>query len=62
MLGSEDVDGDREAGTEGGENNDEEEKKDETSSPPEANSQCQTPIKMKPNTEAPENVVWSLNV
>lgn len=25
----------------------------------EANSRCQTPIKMKPNTEPPENVEWS---
>ncbi|XP_030059526.1 histone-lysine N-methyltransferase EZH2 isoform X6 [Microcaecilia unicolor] len=57
-----DTDSDREAGTEtGGENNDkeEEEKKDETSSSSEANSRCQTPIKMKPNIEPPENVDWS---
>uniref|UniRef100_A0ACB8FTL7 Histone-lysine N-methyltransferase ezh2 n=1 Tax=Sphaerodactylus townsendi TaxID=933632 RepID=A0ACB8FTL7_9SAUR len=57
-----DTDSDREAGTEtGGENNDkeEEEKKDETSSSSEANSRCQTPIKMKPNIEPPENVEWS---
>lgn len=25
----------------------------------EANSRCQTPIKMKPNSEPPENVEWS---
>lgn len=25
----------------------------------EANSRCQTPIKMKPNIEPPENVEWS---
>ncbi|KAM4705719.1 histone-lysine N-methyltransferase EZH2 isoform 3-T3 [Rhinophrynus dorsalis] len=57
-----DTDSDREAGTEtGGESNDkeEEEKKDETSSSSEANSRCQTPIKMKPNIEPPENVEWS---
>ncbi|XP_016849932.1 histone-lysine N-methyltransferase EZH2 isoform X8 [Anolis carolinensis] len=62
VLESKDTDSDREAGTEtGGENNDkeEEEKKDETSSSSEANSRCQTPIKMKPNTEPPENVEWS---
>uniref|UniRef100_K7E0A4 [histone H3]-lysine(27) N-trimethyltransferase n=1 Tax=Monodelphis domestica TaxID=13616 RepID=K7E0A4_MONDO len=62
MLESKDTDSDREAGTEtGGENNDkeEEEKKDETSSSSEANSRCQTPIKMKPNIELPENVEWS---
>ncbi|PIO31569.1 Histone-lysine N-methyltransferase EZH2 [Aquarana catesbeiana] len=56
-----DTDSDREAGTEtGGESNDkeEEEKKDETSSSSEANSRCQTPVKMKPN-ELPENVDWS---
>ena len=44
-------------GIEGGENN--EERKDGTCSSSEANSQCQTPIKMKPNTEAPENMMWS---
>uniref|UniRef100_A0A8C8TXQ3 Histone-lysine N-methyltransferase EZH2 n=1 Tax=Peromyscus maniculatus bairdii TaxID=230844 RepID=A0A8C8TXQ3_PERMB len=62
VLESKDTDSDREAGTEtGGENNDkeEEEKKDETSSSSEANSRCQTPIKMKPNIEPPENVEWS---
>uniref|UniRef100_A0A8D2D9D5 Histone-lysine N-methyltransferase EZH2 n=1 Tax=Sciurus vulgaris TaxID=55149 RepID=A0A8D2D9D5_SCIVU len=62
VLESKDTDSDREAGTEtGGENNDkeEEEKKDETSSSSEANSPCQTPIKMKPNIEPPENVEWS---
>ncbi|KAF3819459.1 hypothetical protein GH733_013609 [Mirounga leonina] len=61
VLESKDTDSDREAGTEtGGENNDkeEEEKKDETSSSS-ANSRCQTPIKMKPNIEPPENVEWS---
>ncbi|XP_053322990.1 histone-lysine N-methyltransferase EZH2 isoform X4 [Spea bombifrons] len=59
---SKDTDSDREAGTEtGGESNDkeEEEKKDETSSSSEANSRCQTPIKMKANAEPPENVEWS---
>ncbi|XP_067406446.1 histone-lysine N-methyltransferase EZH2 isoform X5 [Emydura macquarii macquarii] len=62
VLESKDTDSDREAGAEtGGENNDkeEEEKKDETSSSSEANSRCQTPIKMKPNIEPPENVEWS---
>ncbi|XP_057360849.1 histone-lysine N-methyltransferase EZH2 isoform X3 [Manis pentadactyla] len=62
VLESKDTDSDREAGAEtGGENNDkeEEEKKDETSSSSEANSRCQTPIKMKPNSEPPENVEWS---
>ncbi|EQB78466.1 histone-lysine N-methyltransferase EZH2 [Camelus ferus] len=73
VLESKDTDSDREAGTEtGGESNDkeEEEKKDETSSSSgeaaarrpsccEANSRCQTPIKMKPNSEPPENVLWS---
>ncbi|MBV95469.1 Histone-lysine N-methyltransferase EZH2, partial [Eschrichtius robustus] len=62
VLESKDTDSDREAGTEtGGEGNDkeEEEKKDETSSSSEANSRCQTPIKMKPNAEPPENVEWS---
>ncbi|XP_024894756.1 histone-lysine N-methyltransferase EZH2 isoform X3 [Pteropus alecto] len=62
VLEAKDTDSDREAGTEtGGENNDkeEEEKKDETSSSSEANSRCQTPIKMKPNSEPPENVEWS---
>ncbi|XP_055277422.1 histone-lysine N-methyltransferase EZH2 isoform X5 [Moschus berezovskii] len=62
VLESKDTDSDREAGAEtGGEGNDkdEEEKKDETSSSSEANSRCQTPIKMKPNTEPPENVEWS---
>ncbi|XP_075777824.1 histone-lysine N-methyltransferase EZH2 isoform X5 [Pelodiscus sinensis] len=62
VLESKDTDSDREAGGEtGGENNDkeEEEKKDETSSSSEANSRCQTPIKMKPNIEPPENVEWS---
>ncbi|XP_069814484.1 histone-lysine N-methyltransferase EZH2 isoform X1 [Dendropsophus ebraccatus] len=57
-----DTDSDREAGTEtSGESNDkeEEEKKDETSSSSEANSRCQTPVKIKPNIEAPENVEWS---
>ncbi|XP_063778502.1 histone-lysine N-methyltransferase EZH2 isoform X4 [Pseudophryne corroboree] len=59
---SKDTDSDREAGTEtSGESNDkeEEEKKDETSSSSEANSRCQTPVKMKPNIELPENVDWS---
>uniref|UniRef100_A0A8C5MD36 Histone-lysine N-methyltransferase EZH2 n=1 Tax=Leptobrachium leishanense TaxID=445787 RepID=A0A8C5MD36_9ANUR len=59
---SKDTDSDREAGTEtGGESNDkeEEEKKDETSSSSEANSRCQTPVKMQPNSEPPENVEWS---
>uniref|UniRef100_A0A6I8SPC7 Histone-lysine N-methyltransferase EZH2 n=1 Tax=Xenopus tropicalis TaxID=8364 RepID=A0A6I8SPC7_XENTR len=62
VLEAKDTDSDREAGTEtGGESNDkeEEEKKDETSSSSEANSRCQTPIKMKPNIEPPENVEWS---
>ncbi|XP_061852366.1 histone-lysine N-methyltransferase EZH2 isoform X3 [Colius striatus] len=62
VLECKDTDSDREAGTEtGGESNDkeEEEKKDETSSSSEANSRCQTPIKMKPNIEPPENVEWS---
>ncbi|KAM6201108.1 histone-lysine N-methyltransferase EZH2 isoform 5-T5 [Rhynchocyon petersi] len=62
VLESKDTDSDREAGGEtGGENNDkeEEEKKDETSSSSEANSRCQTPIKMKPNSEPPESVEWS---
>ncbi|XP_057405908.1 histone-lysine N-methyltransferase EZH2 isoform X3 [Balaenoptera acutorostrata] len=62
VLESKDTDSDREAGAEtGGEGNDkeEEEKKDETSSSSEANSRCQTPIKMKPNAEPPENVEWS---
>ncbi|EHB04169.1 Histone-lysine N-methyltransferase EZH1 [Heterocephalus glaber] len=57
-----DTDSNTEAGTEtGGENNDkeQEEKKDETLSSSEANSWCQTPIKMKPNIEPPENVEWS---
>ncbi|KAK7811173.1 hypothetical protein U0070_004716 [Myodes glareolus] len=48
----------REVGTGGGENNEEEEERKEvTCSSSEANSQCQTPIKMKPNTEAPENIM-----
>ncbi|XP_040596354.1 histone-lysine N-methyltransferase EZH2 isoform X6 [Mesocricetus auratus] len=61
VLESKDTDSDREAGTETGENNEkeEEEKKDETSSSSEANSRCQTPVKMKPNIEPPENVEWS---
>ncbi|XP_018124037.1 histone-lysine N-methyltransferase EZH2 isoform X2 [Xenopus laevis] len=62
VLEAKDTDSDREAGTEtGGESNDkeEEEKKDETDSSSEANSRCQTPIKMKPNIEPPENVEWS---
>ncbi|XP_006887252.1 PREDICTED: histone-lysine N-methyltransferase EZH2 isoform X5 [Elephantulus edwardii] len=62
VLESKDTDSDREAGAEtGGENNDkeEEEKKEETSSSSEANSRCQTPIKMKPNAEPPESVEWS---
>uniref|UniRef100_H3ANA1 Histone-lysine N-methyltransferase EZH2 n=1 Tax=Latimeria chalumnae TaxID=7897 RepID=H3ANA1_LATCH len=57
-----DTDSDREAGTEtGGENNDkeEEEKKEETSSSSEANSRCQTPVKIKMSMDPPENVEWS---
>ncbi|XP_069480439.1 histone-lysine N-methyltransferase EZH2 [Ambystoma mexicanum] len=58
---SKDTDSDREAGTEtGGENDKEEEEKEgETSSSSEENSRCQTPVKMRPNTEPPEDVEWS---
>ncbi|XP_078541277.1 histone-lysine N-methyltransferase EZH2 [Lissotriton helveticus] len=58
---SKDTDSDREGGTEtGGEHDKEEEEKEgETSSSSEETSRCQTPVKMKPNIEPPEDVEWS---
>ncbi|KAI1889030.1 hypothetical protein AGOR_G00174860 [Albula goreensis] len=57
-----DTDSDREAGGDiGGECNDkdDDDKKDETTSSSEANSRCQTPVKLKLSCEPPENVDWS---
>ncbi|MBN3272869.1 EZH2 methyltransferase, partial [Polyodon spathula] len=57
---SEATDSDREAGGELGDSidKDDDDKKDETSSS-EANSRCQTPVKLKLSSEPPENVDWS---
>ncbi|RXN00549.1 Histone-lysine N-methyltransferase EZH2 [Acipenser ruthenus] len=57
---SEATDSDREAGGELGDgiDKDDDDKKDETSSS-EANSRCQTPVKLKLSSESPENVDWS---
>ncbi|MBN3275277.1 EZH2 methyltransferase, partial [Polyodon spathula] len=57
---SEATDSDREAGGELGDgiDKDDDDKKDETSSS-EANSRCQTPVKLKLSSEPPENVDWS---
>ncbi|XP_041103242.1 histone-lysine N-methyltransferase EZH2 isoform X3 [Polyodon spathula] len=62
---SEATDSDREAGGELGDSidKDDDDKKDETSSSGgsflEANSRCQTPVKLKLSSEPPENVDWS---
>ncbi|MGH0163779.1 UNVERIFIED_CONTAM: hypothetical protein FKN15_062282 [Acipenser sinensis] len=57
---SEATDSDREAGGELGDgiDKDDDDKKDETSSS-EANSRCQTPVKLRLSSESPENVDWS---
>uniref|UniRef100_A0A8C1JBK9 Histone-lysine N-methyltransferase EZH2 n=1 Tax=Cyprinus carpio TaxID=7962 RepID=A0A8C1JBK9_CYPCA len=56
-----DTDSDREGGADGTDCNDkdDDDKKDETTSSSEANSRCQTPVKLKLSSEPPENVDWS---
>uniref|UniRef100_A0A9J8AQQ8 Histone-lysine N-methyltransferase EZH2 n=1 Tax=Cyprinus carpio carpio TaxID=630221 RepID=A0A9J8AQQ8_CYPCA len=56
-----DTDSDREGGADGNDCNDkdDDDKKDETTSSSEANSRCQTPVKLKLSSEPPENVDWS---
>uniref|UniRef100_A0A8B9JNM3 Histone-lysine N-methyltransferase EZH2 n=1 Tax=Astyanax mexicanus TaxID=7994 RepID=A0A8B9JNM3_ASTMX len=56
-----DTDSDREGGTDSNDCNDKDDdyKKDETTSSSEANSRCQTPVKLKVSSEPPENVDWS---
>ncbi|XP_048858182.1 histone-lysine N-methyltransferase EZH2 isoform X2 [Brienomyrus brachyistius] len=57
-----DADSDREAGgdvTGDCNDKDDDDKKDETTSSSEANSRCQTPVKLKLTSEPPENVDWS---
>ncbi|KAJ8376556.1 hypothetical protein SKAU_G00071360 [Synaphobranchus kaupii] len=59
-----DTDSDREAGGDAGgdcndKDDDDDDKKDETPSSSEANSRCQTPVKLKLSSEPPENVDWS---
>uniref|UniRef100_A0AAY3ZXK2 Histone-lysine N-methyltransferase EZH2 n=1 Tax=Denticeps clupeoides TaxID=299321 RepID=A0AAY3ZXK2_9TELE len=56
-----DTDSDREGGADGGDCNDkdDDDKKEETTSSSEANSRCQTPVKLKLSSEPPENVEWS---
>ncbi|KAL7840829.1 hypothetical protein AOLI_G00261520 [Acnodon oligacanthus] len=56
-----DTDSDREGGTDSNDCNDkdDDDKKDETTSSSEANSRCQTPVKLKLSSEPPENVDWS---
>ncbi|XP_061094643.1 histone-lysine N-methyltransferase EZH2 isoform X7 [Conger conger] len=59
-----DTDSDREAGGDAGgdcndKDDDDDDKKDETTSSSEANSRCQTPVKLKLSSEPPENVDWS---
>ncbi|TRY88631.1 hypothetical protein DNTS_028844 [Danionella cerebrum] len=56
-----DTDSDREGGPDGTDMNDkdDDDKKDETTSSSEANSRCQTPVKLKLSSEPPENVDWS---
>ncbi|XP_062377991.1 histone-lysine N-methyltransferase EZH2 isoform X3 [Sardina pilchardus] len=55
-----DTDSDREGGPDGPDSNDkdDDDKKDETTSSSEANSRCQTPVKLKLSAE-PEDVDWS---
>ncbi|XP_060756000.1 histone-lysine N-methyltransferase EZH2 isoform X1 [Neoarius graeffei] len=55
-----DTDSDREGGTDTNDSNDkdDEDKKDETTSSSEANSRCQTPVKLK-IPDPPESVDWS---
>ncbi|KAJ8406921.1 hypothetical protein AAFF_G00291970 [Aldrovandia affinis] len=48
-----DTDSDRDAG------GDDDDKRDDTTSSSEANSRCQTPVKLKLSSEPPENVDWS---
>ncbi|XP_015210223.1 histone-lysine N-methyltransferase EZH2 isoform X2 [Lepisosteus oculatus] len=62
MSETKDTDSDREAsGDPGGDANDkdDDDKKEETTSSSEANSRCQTPVKLKLSSEPPENVDWS---
>ncbi|KAL7835533.1 hypothetical protein SRHO_G00278800 [Serrasalmus rhombeus] len=56
-----DTDSDREGGTDSNDciDKDDDDKKDETTSSSEANSRCQTPVKLKMSSEPPENVDWS---
>ncbi|XP_064189273.1 histone-lysine N-methyltransferase EZH2 isoform X1 [Anguilla rostrata] len=57
-----DTDSDREAGGDAGgdcNDKDDDDKKDETTSSSEANSRCQTPVKLKLSSEPPEAVDWS---
>ncbi|KAJ8277731.1 hypothetical protein GJAV_G00079220 [Gymnothorax javanicus] len=53
-----DTDSDREAGGDCNDKDDDD-KKDETTSSSEANSRCQTPVKLKLSSEPPELVDWS---
>ncbi|XP_066578073.1 histone-lysine N-methyltransferase EZH2 isoform X4 [Amia ocellicauda] len=62
MSETKDTDSDREAGGDAGgdvNDKDDDDKKEETTSSSEANSRCQTPVKLKLSSEPPENVDWS---
>uniref|UniRef100_A0A8C4T559 [histone H3]-lysine(27) N-trimethyltransferase n=1 Tax=Erpetoichthys calabaricus TaxID=27687 RepID=A0A8C4T559_ERPCA len=62
MCEAKDTDSDREAGGDAcleSLDKDDEDKKEETTSSSEANSRCQTPVKLKLTTESNESIEWS---